>query len=441
MTSAPDSRTAEGMRRVATGAIGWLGVVVTAAACSGGSPVVGGDAASDLGPADPGPTDTRPTDTGPADAGPADAGPADIGPADSGPADAGLDDGGPSDTSPEDVPAPDASPTDGGPGDVGCAAGESSCASDGGTLCAALDRDPAHCGACGVACTGGALCTAGVCGCAAGEARCGERCVDTSVDREQCGACGMACAPQAFCAQGRCQCGGGLTLCETRCIDVRSDNDHCGACGTSCGTVGVGARCVAGRCGAESCGAVLRANPGATDGVYLLDLDGPGPGPARGYYCDMAGGGWTLVANQVPEAPLPDTAETVNPAGIGTLAQSYRLGGAEITAIRPALAWRLTDATNSVFFTPACTVDWHINYTAIMTPTPCTVGYTSTAFTSVFNGRWVYCSAKGIGINNSGQFCSMRMHEGGPSSQGAMAHGRAATCLYRIDQRVSLWFR
>jgi hypothetical protein len=649
----------------------WSAVaLVCVAACSGGSSVVGGpDAQSDLGVADVA-QDAGPDDLGAFDAGPADV-VADQPAADAGPADAGLDasddaadadmaDGSSTDgTVALDAPdAPDAS--DGG---AGCDAGESVCASDGGTLCVSLDRDPAHCGACGQACTGGALCRDGRCGCAESEARCGDRCIDISADSAHCGACDRACPSPSVCLQGQCRCPAGQTLCGARCIDLRTDEDHCGACdtvcptgqvctlgacacprgttlcagrcvtpdsdnghcgacgnacgegarctagacvcpegqrlcagrcvnpasdgahcgacgnacgegrvcaagtcqltcstpltvcgagsaqrcvdprtdeshcgtcGTVCGTlevctagvcscapgltrcsgacvdtarsgdhcgacgtrctgpgvasgvcaagrcqltcttgfgdcdgdpangcernlatsddhcgacgtrceaVGLGARCVAGRCGAASCAAVLATRPDAANGVYLLDLDGTGPAPARGYYCDMTGGGWTLVANQVPEAPLPDTAATVNAAGFGTLSQSYRLGGSEITALRPSIAWRLTDNANAVFFTPACTVDWNVNYTTIMSPTPCTVGYTSTAFTTVFNGRWVYCSAKGIGINNSGQFCSMRMHEGGPASQGAMAHGRAATCLYRVDQRVSLWFR
>ena len=45
------------------------------------------------------------------------------------------------------------------------------------------------------------------------------------------------------------------------------------------------------------CKAVADANPGAADGVYVVDPDGPGgANPAFSAYCDIKGGGWTLVA-------------------------------------------------------------------------------------------------------------------------------------------------
>ena len=34
-------------------------------------------------------------------------------------------------------------------------------------------------------------------------------------------------------------------------------------------------------------------------------------------------------------------------------------------------------------------------------------------FNVVVNGAWTYCSARGIGINNLGRSCSIRMNEGG----------------------------
>ena len=91
--------------------------------------------------------------------------------------------------------------------------------------------------------------------------------------------------------------------------------------------------------GAASCREKLTADSSLADGTYTLDLDGAGPLPALPFYCDMTGGGWTLIANQVPAALLPDTICTVNPAGFGSLSESYRLGNPAITSIQPSVAW------------------------------------------------------------------------------------------------------
>ena len=200
--------------------------------------------------------------------------------------------------------------------------------------------------------------------------------------------------------------------------------------------------------GAASCREKLTADSSLADGTYTLDLDGAGPLPALPFYCDMTGGGWTLIANQVPAALLPDTICTVNPAGFGSLSESYRLGNPAITSIQPSVAWKLTDPTNAVYFKPDCVVDWTINYNSLNPmPTACTTGYTSSAFTSVQNGGWQRVSARGIGINNYGEFCSIRMFESHSNTEGTIepssqVAGLALPCNYQqfTTQRVSLWF-
>ncbi len=238
-------------------------------------------------------------------------------------------------------------------------------------------------------------------------------------------------------------CATGLSRCGDVGVDLASDPARCGACGNGCSAATLGTdRCVAGRCAARSCAAIREADARAADGAYLLDLDGPGPLEARSFFCDMTGGGWTLVENQVPAEPLPDETTSVNPAAFGRVDASWRLGVPDILAVRPAAAWKLTDATNAVYFRPACVVDWRINYTDVMTPSDCTTGYTTEGFTSAVNGGWIYCSARGIGVNNSGRSCSLRGSEGGPAAQGAGPHGRAYSCSYSsTTERVSLWFR
>src|SRR5207247_2419244 len=70
--------------------------------------------------------------------------------------------------------------------------------------------------------------------CTGTEMMCGGRCIDTQSDPAHCGACGTACtAPQA-CVAGSCQirCPGMQTVCGGVCVDLRTDRANCGACGT-----------------------------------------------------------------------------------------------------------------------------------------------------------------------------------------------------------------
>ncbi len=179
----------------------------------------------------------------------------------------------------------------------------------------------------------------------------------------------------------------------------------------------------------------------------MLDLDGDGPSPARLYYCDMTNGGWTLIANQVPSLPLPNLTDTVNADSFGRIDQTYRLGTSEVKMLRPSRAWKMTDDSNSVYFKPTCIVDWTLNYSDVTAATDCTTGYTNAMFDTVVNGQWMLCSARGIGINNSGSSCSMRMYEAqfnaaGMPQGGARSAGVATPCLYNdTSQRVSLWFQ
>src|SRR5689334_7733431 len=104
-----------------------------------------------------------------------------------------------------------------------CAQGQTSC--DG--ACVDLSSSEAHCGACGVACPSGTVCSSGACqrSCAAPQQACGQSCVVTASDAANCGACGHACASGEACRDGRCEAADpcariGQASCGTGCADT-----------------------------------------------------------------------------------------------------------------------------------------------------------------------------------------------------------------------------
>ncbi|MBI3205348.1 MAG: choice-of-anchor L domain-containing protein, partial [Myxococcales bacterium] len=134
-----------------------------------------------------------------------------------------------------------------------CTGGTTKC----GTVCVDTNTDSANCGACGTACTGGQVCSTGTCSlqCSGGATKCGTTCADTNTDPANCGGCGNACPSGQVCSAGACslQCSGGTTKCGTTCVDTKTDGANCGTCGNACTT---GQVCTNGAC-ASVCGGSL----------------------------------------------------------------------------------------------------------------------------------------------------------------------------------------
>ncbi len=86
----------------------------------------------------------------------------------------------------------------------------------------------------------------GMCMCELGEECCMGSCVRTNRDPNHCGACGIRCEADEVCADGVCAliCDPPLTLCDGLCVDLQTDPDHCGRCNRSCAT-GI---CIDGMC-------------------------------------------------------------------------------------------------------------------------------------------------------------------------------------------------
>ena len=135
--------------------------------------------------------------------------------------------------------------------EVVCGNGFAKC----GDACVDTTLDVANCGACGTACAAGELCSAGVCGldCLGGTTKCDATCVDTMLDVANCGACGTKCAAGEVCSKGACalECNGGTTKCDAKCVDTKLDIANCGGCGTKCAA---GEVCSDGACGTSCAG-------------------------------------------------------------------------------------------------------------------------------------------------------------------------------------------
>jgi hypothetical protein len=197
-----------------------------------------------------------------------------------------------------------------------CLAGFADCDMNAANGCETDTRtSAAHCGMCGRACSfanATATCAGGTCGlgaCTMGFADCDmsaangcETNLNTSVTA--CGMCGRACSianGTAACAMGQCAvaaCNTGFADCDMNptngCeTDTRASGTHCGMCGRACPA---GQACQSGACNVlGSCRELLMAVPTLPNGAYSIDPDGAGAGAPFQVYCDMAGGGWTMI--------------------------------------------------------------------------------------------------------------------------------------------------
>ncbi len=128
-----------------------------------------------------------------------------------------------------------------------------------------------NCGACGVSCSAGQVCSAGVCTatCASPLSTCGAAssayCANLSSDPLNCGVCSLVCALSGAatngCSGGACTvltCNAGLGNCDAIAANGCETNlnttaANCGACGRACSLSFATATCVGGACAVGSC--------------------------------------------------------------------------------------------------------------------------------------------------------------------------------------------
>ena len=133
--------------------------------------------------------------------------------------------------------------------DEACNLGTTKC----GEICVDTSIDTRNCGSCYTSCKAGEVCSSGKCtlSCQSTLTNCSGTCANLTADSKNCGACGTKCATAEVCASGKCasQCPSSLSTCSGACVNTNTDRDNCGKCDTKCKA---GEVCSSGKC-ALSC--------------------------------------------------------------------------------------------------------------------------------------------------------------------------------------------
>src|SRR6185436_4500274 len=121
--------------------------------------------------------------------------------------------------------------------------------------------------------------------CAPGQQVCESRCIDPEQSNEHCGACGNACTGGAVCGGSAvgCVCPNGLSFCAGECANLANDTSHCGECSNFCS---IGSTCNQGACSggfgntSQRCGETTRllGNPLGCGFGWGANPDGAIPG-------------------------------------------------------------------------------------------------------------------------------------------------------------------
>jgi hypothetical protein len=162
----------------------------------------------------------------------------------------------------------------------------------------------------------------------------------------QTAACGgssdTVCAACSTCPAGKYQTAACMGSSDTVCASCDANCTACTGAG-ACTTCASGYLLSGGVCvlGGTSCRAILTANAGAPDGVYLLDPDGGSTANAFSAYCDMTtdGGGWMKILQYTNVAYTP-TAAAVGTIAVSGITAMAKMADADVNKLSSLSATR-----------------------------------------------------------------------------------------------------
>jgi hypothetical protein len=176
--------------------------------------------------------------------------------------------------------------------------------------------------------------------------------------------------------------------------------------------------CAAGR----TCLDWLTDKSDLADGSYAVDPDGSGvgQGPVLAV-CDMTQGGWMLVGLQSRDQQLTKTSLDIGLGKDWQPDRTHRWGTARVQTVSPTTAWRITSTgddellVDDAWFQPTCVIDWEVYVGTYLgrrdaQDDACGIAWTDESFTEIVGPAYTETNCSlGIGQNNSGAYCSIRM--------------------------------
>jgi hypothetical protein len=190
----------------------------------------------------------------------------------------------------------------------------------------------------------------------------------------------------------------------------------------------------------RTCFSILQDNEYAKNGIYTImpsDI-------AFNTYCDMKEGGWSLLSVQIESELLTKNINDINKNNFGQLNKTHRIGNSIVNSIRPYFSWKIEDNKNKVYFQPRCIVNWQNNLNNNK-QTFCNSGYDDIYFKNKISDFNVSNYSNGIGMNNEGKYCSIRMFLSRDifdrDTKTLIEKGTAFNCSGNTKGFVRLWFK